>query len=388
MLIEHLFDVGETSADARLVETDPTAFYQAARAKFDADEQFAARSRGRVVALQAGAPDTLRLWRELVELSKHYFNKIYARLGVTLTDADLAGESTYNDRLAAICDELEAAGIATMSDGALCVFLDGYTGRDGRPVPLIIRKSDGGYGYATTDLATIKYRVEELQADRIIYVIGAPQALHLNMVWDTARKAGWLPETVTAIHVQIGNVLGEDRKILRTRSGAPLRLMALLDEAVAKARTVIDQARPDLDEKTRAAIAPRVGVGGVKYADLSVAHDSEYVFDLERMVALTGNTGPYLQYAAARIRSIFRTANLQVEQANNPIQAADPAERELGLVLLEFGTIVAEVAMISNLIDSAATCFNSHRRSRTSMTSAPSSRRSRRCARHVWRSAR
>jgi arginyl-tRNA synthetase len=164
--------------------------------------------------------------------------------------------------------------------------------------------------------------------------------------------------------------------------------MALLDEAVAKARTVIDQARPDLDEKTRAAIAPRVGVGGVKYADLSVAHDSEYVFDLERMVALTGNTGPYLQYAAARIRSIFRTANLQVEQANNPIQAADPAERELGLVLLEFGTIVAEVAMISNLIDSAATCFNSHRRSRTSMTSAPSSRRSRRCARHVWRSAR
>jgi arginyl-tRNA synthetase len=343
MLIEHLLDVGEASNHARLVETDPNAFYQVARIKFDADEQFAARSRGRVVALQAGDHDTLRLWRELVELSKHYFNKIYVRLGVTLTDADLAGESTYNDRLAAICDELEAAGIATMSDGALCVFLNGYTGRDGQPVPLIIRKSDGAYGYATTDLATIKYRVEELKADRIIYVIGTPQALHLNMVWDTARKAGWLPATVTAIHVQIGNVLGEDRKILRTRSGAPLRLMALLDEAVAKARAVIDQARPDLDEKTRAAIAPQVGVGATKYADLSVAHDSQYVFDLERMVALTGNTGPYLQYAAARIRSIFRTANLQLEQANNPIQAPNPAERELGLVLLEFGTVVAEV---------------------------------------------
>jgi arginyl-tRNA synthetase len=343
MLIEHLLDVGEASNHARLVETDPNAFYQAARAKFDADEQFTARSRGRVVALQAGDPETLRLWQELVELSKHYFNKIYARLGVTLTNADLAGESKYNDRLAAVCDELEAAGLATMSDGALCVFLDGYTGRDGQPVPLIIRKSDGGYGYATTDLATIKYRVEELKAYRIIYVIGAPQALHLNMVWDTARNAGWLPATVTPIHVRIGNVLGADRKILRTRSGEPLRLMALLDEAEAKARAVIDKARPDLDIKTRAAIAPQVGVGAVKYADLSVAHDSDYVFDLERMVALTGNTGPYLQYAAARIRSIFRTANLQVEQANNPTQAADPAERELGLVLLEFGTVVAQV---------------------------------------------
>jgi arginyl-tRNA synthetase len=344
MLIAHLLDVGETSDDARLVETDPTAFYQAARARFDADEQFAARSRGRVVALQAGDPETLRLWRELVGLSKRYFNKIYARLGVTLTNADLAGESTYNDRLATICDELEAAGIATMNDGALCVFLDGYTGRRGKPAPLIIRKSDGGYGYATTDLATIKYRVEELKAHRVVYVVGASQALHLNMVWDTARKAGWLPETVTPIHVRIGNVLGEDRKILRTRSGAPLRLTALVDEAVGKARTVIDEARPDLDEETRAAIAPQVGVGAVKYADLSVAHDSDYVFNLERMVALTGNTGPYLQYAAARIRSIFRTANLQLEQvSNNPTQAADPAERQLGLVLLEFGTVVAQV---------------------------------------------
>ncbi|MDX6264436.1 MAG: arginyl-tRNA synthetase, partial [Kribbellaceae bacterium] len=300
MLIEHLLDVGEGTDEARVVETDPNAFYQAARAKFDADEQFADRSRARVVALQGGDAETLRLWGELVEFSKHYFNRIYARLGVTLTDDDLAGESTYNAGLAAICDELEAAGLATMSEGALCVFLDGYTGREGKPVPLIIRKSDGGYGYATTDLATIKYRVRELKADRIVYVIGAPQALHLNMVWDTARKAGWLPDTVVPIHTQIGNVLGEDRKLLRTRSGAPLRLMTLLDEAVAKAQAVIDEARPDLDEQTRAAIAPQVGVGAVKYADLSVAHDSEYVFDLERMVALTGNTGPYLQYAAAR----------------------------------------------------------------------------------------
>jgi arginyl-tRNA synthetase len=163
------------------------------------------------------------------------------------------------------------------------------------------------------------------------------------MVWDTARKAGWLPDGVTPIHVQIGNVLGDDRKILKTRSGAPLRLMALLDEAVAKARRVVDEARPDLDEEVRATIAPQIGIGAVKYADLSVAHDSEYVFDLERMVALTGNTGPYLQYAAARVRSIFRTAGLDVEAATAPISVTEPAERALALLLLEFGTVVGQV---------------------------------------------
>ena len=343
MLIEHLLDVGEESDEARLVETDPNAFYQSARLKFDSDEKFADRARSRVVALQASDPETLRLWRDLVDLSKHYFNRIYARLGVTLTDEHLAGESSYNERLGAVCGELEAAGIATMSEGALCVFLDGYTGREDKPVPLIIRKSDGGYGYATTDLATIKYRVQELQADRILYVIGAPQALHLNMVWDTARKAGWLPDTVTPTHVRIGNVLGQDRKILRTRAGAPPRLMALLDDATAKARAVIDEPRPDLDETTRAAVAPQVGVGAVKYADLSVAHDSEYVFDLERMVALTGNTGPYLQYATARIRSIFRTAGMEPETATSRIEIHAPAERTLCLALLDFGTVVAQV---------------------------------------------
>ena len=247
MLIEHLLAVGEDSPDAQLLVTDPNAFYAAAREEFDGDAEFADRARTRVVALQAGDPDTLRLWDELVDLSKLYFNRIYSTLGVTLTDADLAGESTYNAELAQICDELEAAGLATMSDGALCVFLDGYTGREGKPVPLIIRKSDGGYGYATTDLATIRHRVRDLHSDRILYVIGAPQALHLNMVWDTARKAGWLPDDVEVVHVQIGNVLGPDRKILRTREGTPLKLMELLEEAIARAREVVDEARPDLD---------------------------------------------------------------------------------------------------------------------------------------------
>ena len=343
MLIEHLLAVGEDSPDAQLLVTDPNTFYAAAREEFDGDAEFADRARTRVVALQAGDPDTLRLWDELVDLSKLYFNRIYSTLGVTLTDADLAGESTYNAELAQICDELEAAGLATMSDGALCVFLDGYTGREGKPVPLIIRKSDGGYGYATTDLATIRHRVRDLHSDRILYVIGAPQALHLNMVWDTARKAGWLPDDVEVVHVQIGNVLGPDRKILRTREGSPLKLMELLEEAIGRAREVIDETRPDLDPGVRAAIAPLVGIGAVKYADLSVAHDSEYVFDLDRMVSLTGNTGPYLQYAAARIRSIFRTAAISPADATTPIVLTEPAERALALALLEFGDVVVHV---------------------------------------------
>jgi arginyl-tRNA synthetase len=352
MLIEHLLDVGKDSAEAELLVTDPNAFYQAARVKFDRAEKaepagsagdFNSRARTRVVLLQAGDPDTLALWQELVDLSKTYFNQVYSTLGITLTDLDLAGESTYNAVLGSLCDELEAAGIATMSDGALCVFLDGYTGREGKPVPLIIRKSDGGYGYATTDLATIRYRVHDLKAHRVLYVIGAPQALHLNMVWDTARKAGWLPDDVVPVHVQIGNVLGEDRKILKTRSGKPLRLMMLLDEAVEKARAVIDEARPDLDDEVKATIARQIGIGAVKYADLSVAHNSEYVFDLDRMVALTGNTGPYLQYVVARIRSIFRQVAMEPADQRAPILVVEPQERALALHLLGFGDVVAEV---------------------------------------------
>ena len=341
MLIEHLQDVGTDSGEAGLVRTDPNAFYQHAREKFDSDEAFATRARARVVALQAGDPDTLATWQVLVDLSKQYFNRIYTALDITLTDSDLAGESTYNAELAGICAELEERGIAVVSDGALCVFLPGYTGREGKPVPLIIRKSDGGYGYGTTDLATIRRRVRDLHANRVLYVIGAPQALHLNMVWDTARKAGWLPDSVEVVHVQIGNVLGPDRKLMRTRSGNPLRLADLVAEANTVARAVIDEARPDLDEAVRADIAPQIGVGAIKYADLSVAHDTEYVFDLDRMVSLTGNTGPYLQYAAARIRSIFRNAGVEPEQHTAAIDLREPAERELGLALLDFGGVVA-----------------------------------------------
>ncbi len=343
MLVEHLLDVGEHSEEAELLVTSPNDFYQAGRAKFDGDEEFAARARRRVVALQAHEPETMRVWRELLELSKSYFHSIYTLLDVTLTDADLAGESSYNDELAQICDELEAAGIATVSEGALCVFLDGFTGREGKPVPLIIRKSDGGYGYGTTDLATIRHRVRDLRADRVLYVIGAPQSLHLQMVWATARKAGWLDDDVEVVHVQIGNVLGADGKILRTRSGGPIKLRSLLEEGVDKAGQVLAQSRPELSPQDREAIALHVGIGAIKYADLSVSHDSEYTFDFERMLSLTGNTGPYLQYAAARIRSILRKAGSPVGDAD--VVLTEEAERLLARTLLGFGDVVTQVGV-------------------------------------------
>jgi arginyl-tRNA synthetase len=341
MLLEHLLDVGEDSEDAAALRSDPNSFYQAARNKFDGSPAFADRARARVVALQAGEQNTRRLWQGLVDLSKTYFNEIYRALDVTLTDDDLMGESRYNDSLAALCDDLEHRGIAVVSEGALCVFLPGFTGREGKPVPLIIRKSDGGYGYGTTDLATIRYRAQDLHADRILYVIGAPQHLHLQMVFATARLAGWLPENVHPVHVQIGNVLGPDGKILKTRSGAPIRLGVLLAEAVERAAAVVEKVRPDLDAPTRADIARQVGIGAVKYADLSLAHDTEYTFDFDRMLALTGNTGPYLQYAAARIRSILRRA--AGRQRSRTIAVTEPAERRLALELLGFGSVVVDV---------------------------------------------
>ncbi|MEO3787136.1 arginine--tRNA ligase [Actinocorallia sp. B10E7] len=342
MLIEHLLEIGEEEAQRELTD-DPNAFYQAARAKFEASEKgeghgdFATRARRRVVSLQSGDAETLAIWRRLVDLSKLYFNKIYSELGVTLTDADLAGESKYNDMLADVCDELQEKGLAVIDDGALCVFLEGYTGREGKPLPLIIRKSDGGYGYATTDLAALRYRALTLRADRVVYVVGIPQSLHFKMIYETARKAGWLEHT-EPFHAGIGNVLGTDGRILRTRSGKPIRLASLIDEAVERAEKIIEDR--GYDAGTRAEIARAVGVGAIKYADLSVARDSEYVFDLDRMVALNGNTGPYLQYAAARIRSIFRMAGADPGAAAGPIRITHPAERALVLKLLSFGAAI------------------------------------------------
>jgi arginyl-tRNA synthetase len=342
MLLEHLVDIGEDAAYAQLAAGEINEFYQSAKVKFDADPEFADRSRRRVVALQAGDAETLRLWRTLVDDSKQYYNAIYRRLGVTLTDADLAPESFYNAMLDDVCRDLQQAGIATISDGALCAFPPGFTGRDGNPLPLILRKRDGGYGYGTTDMAAIRYRVNELHADRITYVVGSEQSQHLAMVFAVARQAGWLPDSVRAEHAPIGMVTGADRKRFRSRSGESVKLIDLIDEAVARAEEVIKD-RYD-DPELRAQIAEAVGIGALKYADLAVARDSSYVLDFNRMLALTGNTGPYLQYATARIRSIFHRAGLQPDAATGPIVPGEPAERALVLRLLGFGAAVAETA--------------------------------------------
>ena len=355
-MVEHLLDIGEPAARKMLADGDINAFYEAATASFDADPAFAERARRRVVALQAGDPETLRLWELLVRSSEQYYNAIYARLGITLTDADLAPESFYNPMLAAVCDELEQAGLAVISDGALCAFPPGFTGRDGQPLPLILRKSDGGYGYGTTDVAAIQYRTRELKADRLLYVIGSEQALHMNMVYAVAKQAGWLTPEISAEHVSIGLVTGADGKRFRSRSGGTVKLITLIDEAVERASEVIADRYDDEAERDR--IADAVGIGALKYGDLSVARDSSYALDFDRLLALNGNTGPYLQYATARIRSIFSRAGLEPADAAGPIRVAEPAERTLALRLLGFGGAVHAVAATAEPHKLAAYLFD------------------------------
>jgi arginyl-tRNA synthetase len=340
MLIEHLLD-GGSDAEQHSV-SDLNAFYKAAREKFDADPAFADRARKRVVMLQAGDDDTLALWRKLVDASKRYFASVYELLGVALDNADIAGESLYNSMLASTIERLERKGLAVESDGAICVFPDGFKGRDDAPLPLIIKKQDGGYGYATTDVAAIRYRIEKLGGTRLIYVVGTPQSQHLAMLFKTAEMAGWLVPPVRAEHVSFGSVLGSDGKMFKTRAGETTRLIDLLQEAVTRAEAVVLEKNPEMDAKSRSAIAHAVGVGAVKYADLSSDRIKDYTFDYGRMLSFEGNTAPYLQYAHARIRSIFRKAGAEPARAE-AIRVAAAEERALALQLLKYPTVVQEV---------------------------------------------
>jgi len=342
--------VGEDSPEAGLLRTDPNAFYQAARVKFDSDPVFADRARDRVVKLQSGHDRaTMQLWEDLVDMSKAYLRDTYARLRVTLTDDDIRGESFYNDMLPAVADDLIAKGLARISDGALCAFPAGFSNRDGSPLPVIIRKSDGGYNYSSTDLATVRYRVDKVNCDRAIYVVGSDQALHFRMIFAVAREAGWLPADKDFGHAQIGMVQGKDGTRLRTRAGDNVKLSDLLTEGVQRARAILDEVERDTVSPKDggldlAAIAEDVGIGAIKYADLSTARDSAYIFDWDRMISFRGNTGPYLQYATTRIRSIFRRAGIDEATLSGPIVITEPAERELALKLLSFGEVVTQVA--------------------------------------------
>jgi len=345
MLIEHLVDIGVDGAAPELSVADLNAFYQDARAKFDRDPDFAERARRRVVLLQAGDAETLALWRALVEESKRHFNAVYRRLGVLLTDADLAPESLYNDRLPAVAEELESSGLAVIDDGALCVFPPGFTGRDGNPQPLIVRYSTGGYGYAATDLAALRYRTADLQGQRVIYVVGAPQAQHLAMVFAVGRMAGWLADgKASAEHVSFGSVLGVDGRMLRTRAGDTTKLIDLLDEAVERAAAVVAEKNPDLPADVRNDVAHAVGIGSVKYADLSTDRIRDYTFDWDRMLSFDGNTAVYLLYAYVRVRGIFRKAEQTSRVGPGDVLVTEGEERTLALALLRFESVVRSVA--------------------------------------------
>lgn len=344
MLIEHLLDIGELEAAHELSVGDLSDFYAAARRKFDASKEFQERSRRRVVLLQSGDEATLRLWTLLVTESKQYFMTVYQRLDARLTDADFYGESAYNDDLASVVEDLSRLGLIQLSEGAECVFPAGFTGRDGQPLPLIVRKSDGGYGYAATDLAAIRQRLVDLKATRLLYVVGLPQRQHLEMIFTTAREAGWLAPPARAEHIGFGSILGSDGKMLRTRAGGTIKLVALLDEAVERASALITEKNPDLDSATRAQVADAVGIGAVKYADLSTDRVKDYVFDFDRMLSFDGNTAPYLQYAHARIQSIFRRGGIRPLRDGQPLIITEAAERALAIELLTFPDVVATVS--------------------------------------------
>jgi len=344
MLIEHLDEVGAEAA-AELSVRDLESFYQEAKRKFDSDPAFAERARLRVVALQGGDEDARRAWRLLIDLSTAYFSTVYGLLGVRLTDDDIAGESFYNAMLADVAEELESKGLAVVDEGALCVFPPGFTGRDGKPFPLMVRKSDGGFAYDATDLAALRYRVCELGADRVVYVVDARQAQHFALLFAAGEMAGWLGDGRRAEFVPFGTVLGPDGRPFKTRAGGTVKLIALLEEAVERADAVVREKNPELDAETRQEVARQVGVGAVKYADLSNDRLKDYVFDLDRMLAMDGNTAPYLQYAHARICSIFRkAAEVGAQAATSAVTVTAPAERALALHLLSFEGVVRSTA--------------------------------------------
>ncbi|MFF9622241.1 arginine--tRNA ligase [Streptomyces griseosporeus] len=343
--LDHKASTDDTAASGEEAMSNLDRLYKAARRLFDSDEEFKTRARRRVVDLQAGDPKTLATWQKFVDESKIYFFSVFEKLDMEIRDADIVGESGYNDMLAETCRLLEESGVAVRSEGALCVFFDDIKGPDGNPVPLIVQKSDGGYGYAATDLSAIRDRVFQLKANELIYVVDARQSLHFKMVFETARRAGWLNDDVKAYQLAFGTVLGKDGKPFKTREGETVRLVDLLDEAIDRATAVVRE-KDTLGQLSEEEIAERgaqVGIGAVKYADLSTSANRDYKFDLDQMVSLNGDTSVYLQYAYARIQSILRKAG-EVRPAAHPELDLHAAERALGLHLDAFAETVAEAA--------------------------------------------
>ena len=343
MLLAHL---NETGGDSRVL-ADLEDFYRAAKSRFDSDPEFADRSRAMVVSLQAGDSDARARWRQFIEISLDHCQALYVRLGTSLTRAAVMAESAYNDDLKAVIETLDEQGLLTESEGAQCVFLpaSGTPKRESdTPKPVIVQKSDGAYLYATTDLAAIRHRAGRLAADRVLYFTDSRQALHFRQVFAVAAAAGFKPERTSLEHMPFGNMLGGDGRPFRTREGGVVKLTELLDEAEARALAEVARRNPDADAAASAAIARAIGIGAVKYADLSKNRTSDYVFDWDRMLAFDGNTAPYLLYAYARIQSLFRRGGVEPDSLSGPASPEAPAERALAVALIRFEEVLEQVA--------------------------------------------
>ncbi|HAK51159.1 MAG TPA: arginine--tRNA ligase [Gammaproteobacteria bacterium] len=314
---------------------DLEKFYQAASALFKSDEEFAKTARGYVVHLQNGDPKCLELWQQFIDESIRHSQEVYEKFDITLTRDDIRAESAYNDDLPIVIQELgEMQGLLVESEGAKCVFFDEFKGKDDKPLPAIIQKSDGGYPYMATDLAAARYRTRVLNADKVLYVVGGEQLLHLRQVFAVAGAAGYIQDNQEFRHLPFGMVLKADGSRFKTRDGADVKLIDVLDEAINRAFALVSEKNPSLAESERQEIAKVVGIGAVKYAELSKNRTTDYIFDWDTMLSFEGNTAPYLQYAYTRIRSIFRRAS--VEALEGEIELVEEVEIRLGLKILQF----------------------------------------------------
>jgi len=325
---------------------DLEIFYRQAKQQFDASEAFAQRARQLVVDLQSGDPHCLKLWREFLDISLGHCQKIYDRLGVGLSPADVQGESAYNDDLAQVITDLDQAGLLTADQGARCVFLDEFTGQDGNPLPMIVQKQDGGYLYATTDLAALRYRQNQLGAERILYFVDVRQSHHFKQLFAVARKAGFLHQGTQVEHMGFGTVMGDDGKPFKTRSGGVAKLSDLIDEAEKRALALVAAKNPQMTPQELAEIGRVAGIASIKYADLSKNRSSDYTFSFDQMISFEGDTGPYMLYAYTRVASIFRKAGIDENSLSlsGEILLCEEIERELANLHIKFAEVLNQVA--------------------------------------------
>lgn len=344
MLIAYLEKQQQENA-GEMALADLEGFYREAKKHYDEDEAFAERARSYVVKLQGGDTYFLEMWRKLVDITMSQNQLTYNRLNVTLTRDDVMGESLYNPMLPGIVADLKAKGLAVESEGATVVFLDEYKNKEGEPMGVIIQKKDGGYLYTTTDIACAKYRYETLHADRVLYYIDSRQHQHLMQAWTIVRKAGYVPDSVPLEHHMFGMMLGKDGKPFKTRAGGTVKLSDLLDEALERARRLVAEKNPDMPADELEKLANAVGIGAVKYADLSKNRTTDYIFDWDNMLAFEGNTAPYMQYAYTRVLSVFRKANIDESVlANATVNITEDREAQLAARLLQFEETLTVVA--------------------------------------------